>query len=136
MTGIAPRLRWVAVLDLILTAQFILPPVVAGLIGVLLRIEADVMGSERTLAMPDPAWMIFTSIMGILGVTWAAARLVVEDDRLCLIDAVARLCVAALIGYAMMVLSLPLVFGAFIVTEVIGTLATALAWSGRRGVEE
>jgi hypothetical protein len=122
----AHKLRWIAWFDLCVTALFALPFVAMLVIGMLLKLEATLFGPARAVVVPDAPWSIFISIMGVLGVMWAIARLVVEDDRLCLIDAVARLFVAALIGYGLIALSLPLVFAFFILSEVVGALVTWL----------
>jgi hypothetical protein len=126
--AIAARLRWVAWLDLIVTGLFVIPSVAVTVIALLMGLEVELFGSARVAPLPAPPWSIFISLMGVLGVLWATARLIVMDDRLCLLDAVARMVVAALILYGLIKLNLPLIFTAFIVTEFLGTVATALLW--------
>jgi hypothetical protein len=79
-------------------------------------------------ALSIAPWSIFISLMGLLGVVWAMARLIVEDDRLCLIDAIARMFVAGLIIFGLIAMNLPWVFFAFILTELVGTIATLTLW--------
>jgi hypothetical protein len=125
---IAPRLRWVAWLDLVVTGLFVFPAIAHGVIALLLDVELGLFGPGRVVPLPVAPWSIFISLMGILGVVWASARLIVEDDRLCLIDAAARMIVASLIVYGLLLMSLPWVFVGFILTELLGTVATAILW--------
>jgi hypothetical protein len=110
------------------TGVFVLPPIATGVVGVLLTLESRMFGAERVAMMPAPPWSIFISLMGILGVVWALARLIVMDDRLCQIDAIARVFVALLIAWGLFAIELPWVFAAFIATELLGTAATAIVW--------
>jgi hypothetical protein len=126
--SIAPHVRWVAWLDLIVTGAFVIPSIATGVIALLLDLELGLFGPERVTALPVTPWSIFISLMGILGVVWALARLIVEDDRLCLIDAIARMFVAGLIIFGLIAMNLPWVFIAFIVTELLGTVATLTLW--------
>ncbi len=119
----AARLRWIAWFDLGLTALFILPAIAAAFLGALMALENALFGPARVLAMPDAPWFVFISLTGVLGVVWAIARLIVGDERLVLLDAFARLLVAGVILEALLFRGLPLVFGAFIVTELAGTVA-------------
>ncbi len=132
MNRIAPKLRWVAWLDLAVTGVFLFPPLAMMVIKVLLLVEQHVFGDARLALLPSLPWSIFISLMGILGVVWALARLIVSDDRLCQIDAIARLGVATLIAYGLFAMALPWVFAAFIATELLGTVATYIMWSRSR----
>jgi hypothetical protein len=124
----APHVRWVAWLDLIVTGAFVLPSIATGVIALLLDLELSFFGPGRVTALPTAPWSIFISLMGLLGVVWAIARLIVEDDRLCLIDAVARMFVAGLIIFGLIAMNLPWIFFAFILTELVGTIATLILW--------
>ena len=111
-----------------MTGAFVVPSLALAIIALLLDLELNLFGPGRVTALPAHPWSIFISLMGILGVVWAIARLVVEDDRLCLIDAVARMCVAGLIIFGLVAMNLPVVFIGFIVTELVGTIATLALW--------
>jgi hypothetical protein len=121
---IAPKLRWIAWFDLAVTALFIFPPVAAAFLGSLLQMERHAFGPARALPLPAAPWFLFISLTGVLGVVWAAARLITNDDRLVMLDACARLGVATLLVHALFFGGLPLVFVAFIGTELFGSVAT------------
>jgi hypothetical protein len=110
----------IAWFDLGVTALFILPPVAALLLSVLMGLEQQLFGPARVSALPAAQWFIFMSLMGILGVVWAVARLWLNDDRLWYLDAMARCVVALMLVQAIVFSGLPLVFGAFVATELIG----------------
>jgi hypothetical protein len=77
--------------------------------------------------LPQAPWSLFINLMGVLGIVWAIARLVVEDWRLIKIDAAGRIAVAIFIVYGLAVLNLPLLFGAFVISELGGSLIELVA---------
>jgi hypothetical protein len=129
---IGRHVRWIAWLDLAVTSLFIFPAVASAFLALLMTLESAVFGPARVMAAPAASWFIFVSLTGILGVVWAVARLITNDDRLVLLDAGARVAVAALLLEALFFRSLPLVFGAFVATELIGSVVVGALWRAAR----
>jgi hypothetical protein len=127
LNDIAPKLRWIAWFDLFVTALFVLPAIAQAVLGALLSVESLVFGLARVGALPTQPWSVFVSLMGVLGVVWAIARLIVLDDRLCWIDAIARIIVALILVQALLFTGLPHVFWGFVGTELLGSVFTLLA---------
>jgi hypothetical protein len=119
--------RWIAWFDLVVTGAFALPFVAWPLIDIVMQAEGAMFGPTRVHALPQAPWSLFINLMGVLGIVWAIARLVVEDWRLIKIDAAGRIAVAIFIVYGLAVLNLPLLFGAFVISELGGSLIELVA---------
>jgi hypothetical protein len=114
-------IRGWAVLDLTVSALFALPPLAALLLDVLYSLNGRLGGVS--VAPPfEPVHWLFVCLMGGLGVVWAVARIVEPMRKLGLIDAAARLWVAALIAYFVFVRGAPVVLLLFVATELGGAL--------------
>jgi hypothetical protein len=122
-------LRFIAWFDLIVTGVFALPFIAWPLLVLVMQGETALFGQARVHALPQAPWSLFVNLMGILGVIWALARLMVDDRRLVQLDAVGRVAVAVAILYGLFALNLPLLFAAFVVTELGGAALEIVALS-------
>jgi hypothetical protein len=110
-----------AALDLVVCALFVLPPVAAGFLKILLAINGR-LGGTATVPTFEPLHWLFVCLAGALGVAWAVARLLTPLRVLGRVDAFARLWVTALILYLVFVAGAPPVLLAFVATELGGSL--------------
>lgn len=110
-----------AALDLVVTGVFVLPPVAAWFLGVLLDVNAWFGGQARVEDFSDFG-LLFLCLMGTLGVAWALARLIRPSWWLGTIDAVARLWVGTLIIYFVFGRGVPGILLLFVVSEWAGGL--------------
>ncbi len=122
-------LRWIAWFDLAVTGAFALPFIAWPVLDILMQVEGALFGPARVQALPQAPWSLFVNLMGILGVVWALARLIVDDRRLVRLDAAGRVAVAVSILYGLWTLNLPLLFAAFVVTELGGAALEFVALS-------
>jgi hypothetical protein len=122
-----------AALDLVVCALFVLPPVAAAFLRMLLAVNGR-LGGVATLPAFEPLHWLFVCLAGALGVAWAVARLLMPVRLLGRIDAFARLWVAALILYLVFVSGAPPVLLAFVATELGG--AVHQFWSLRGSARE
>ena len=115
--------RGVAWLDMAVTLPFALPFVAEALISIIHFVDRS-FGVATPAAMFEmgPLAMLFTHIMGVLGVVWALARLRTASPFLARIDAAARLAVAVLIALAIAQGATPVLW-LFVLTEVGGSAA-------------
>lgn len=115
--------RGVAWLDMAVTLPFALPFVAEALISIIHFVDRS-FGVATPAAMfeMEPLAMLFTHIMGVLGVVWALARLRTASLFLARIDAAARLAVAVLIALAIAQGATPVLW-LFVLTEVGGSAA-------------
>lgn len=123
----ARSLRWIAWFDLAVTGLFALPFIAWPALSLLMEAEASLFGPARVHALPAAPWSLFVNLMGMLGVLWATARLIVEDRRLWLLDAGGRIVVGLAIIYGLWALGLPWLFAGFVLTEFGGALWTFVA---------
>ncbi|MBW2241502.1 MAG: hypothetical protein JRH01_05905 [Deltaproteobacteria bacterium] len=103
-----------------MTAALAIPPVARGFFELLYRIQGALFETTPLPSLPPVAWL-FVNIAGVLGVVWAIVRIRRPSTSLALTDAIARCFVAALIVYYVVTTPVPLVFLAFVATEVVGT---------------
>ena len=122
-------IRGWALLDLVVTALFALPPLAVVFIKLLYALNGLAGGSPAGPSFDAVHWF-FTCLAGALGVAWAIARLMEPVRTLGLIDAFARLWVAALIGWFVFSRGAPVVLLAFLATELGG--AFHQLWALRR----
>jgi hypothetical protein len=108
--------------DLLVCALFALPNVSAWVIGVLSILNKSLaLGGEILIS---PSAYFFVNFAGLLGVAFNVVMLRSQSASPHLINVVARLGVVILISYQIISSGLPLIFGAFIATEIMGGLAT------------
>jgi hypothetical protein len=119
----------IAWFDLCVTGVFALPFIAWPLLVLVMQGETALFGPARVHALPQAPWSLFVNLMGILGVIWALARLIVADRRLVQLDAAGRVAVAAAIIYGLLALNLPLLFAAFVMTELGGAALEFVALS-------
>ncbi|MFN4354946.1 hypothetical protein [Parvibaculum sp.] len=113
--------KGVAGLDLAVTLPFALPFIADLLIvGIYLLDGLAGFGTPALYFEAGPFGMMFVHIMGVLGVVWALARLRAPSAELARMDAVARLVVAALIVYAIVLGATPVLW-LFVLTEIGGS---------------
>ncbi len=122
-------IRGWALLDLVVTALFALPPLAVAFVKLLYALNGLAGGSTASPPFDALHWF-FACLAGALGVAWAIARLMEPVRALGLIDAFARLWVAALIAWFVFSRGAPVVLLAFLVTELGG--AFHQAWALRR----
>ena len=118
-----------ALLDLAITAPFAVPGLAGPLLALCYRLDATVFAAERAYTPPAPDWLLIASIMGILGVVWALARLQVPDLRLLWIDALARLVVAGVLVW-FVAQGAARIFLTLVITEVGGSALQI--WAARK----
>jgi len=126
-------IRGWAALDLVFCALFALPPLAALLLDVLYSLNGR-LGGVFVAPPFEPVHWLFVCLVGGLGVTWAAARILLPMRLLGRIDGIARLWVCALIAYFVFVRGAPPVLLAFLVTELAGALHQL--WSLRSSARE
>jgi hypothetical protein len=120
--GVASKvIRGWAVLDLVVSAVFAVPPLAALLVGLLYALNGRLGGAAAAPSF-EPVHWLFVCLMGTLGMVWAVGRLVEPVRTLGLIDAVARLWVSALIAYFVFAGGAPVALVLFIATELGGAL--------------
>jgi hypothetical protein len=116
-----PLLKALVRFDLAVTAWFAVP----GLAGLFIRL-VDVLGTTTGLAEPLPPFTAFNlfllNLAGVLGVCWNWAILRTRAFALYQINWVARLVVAALIVYYVVLRDVTPVILVFAVSEVFGSL--------------
>jgi hypothetical protein len=115
----------IIIFDLLVCALFALPGVSAWVIGVLNDInKLLLLGGEISIS---PSAYFFVNFAGLLGVAFNVVMLRSQSAGPHYINVIARSGVVTLIIYHMFDSGLPLIFGVFIVTEIVGGLAT-LYW--------
>lgn len=122
-----------AVLDLVITALLAVPPLAVVFVNILYALNGH-LGGVSARPPFEPVHWLFVCLMGALGVTWAAARILLPMRLLGRVDGIARLWVGALIAYFVFVRGAPPVLLAFLVTELAGALHQL--WSLRSSARE
>ncbi|MGV8996827.1 MAG: hypothetical protein ACOH12_07775 [Parvibaculaceae bacterium] len=109
-------MAWV---DLAITLPFVQPTISYWLIGYIYHLDQQWMMLSHVPVF-DPLTLMFVNIMGVLGVTWAIARIRFPTEDLARLDALARMIVAALIIHAITWGATPILY-VFVFTEVMGS---------------
>jgi hypothetical protein len=128
--GPARTLRWVAASDLAVTAAFAVPPVGAAVVRTLVDLEHRLTGRTRAYPGLDSP---FTPVMGLLGVLWAAERMVRPGTATAAMDAAARVAVAGWVAHSIRRRTVPVTFAGFVATELLGGLVEVGALRRRAG---
>ena len=116
--------RCVAAFDLLVTGCLAAPGFETRFTDALVYFDA-LFGFATPFAPLTPLGLLLANLAGALGVVWALARIAWPLRRLVALDAVARLGVAALIGYSIEVRGVSPVLWAFVATELAGSAAQA-----------
>lgn len=121
MVAVSPLLRAIILYDLIVTACLALP----GISQLFLQI-IDLLGRYTGLAAPlpdfDPFQMFMVNLAGVMGVAWNGLRWKTPVYRLVRFDAWARLAVAALILYYVLLWDVTPVLLLFVFSELFGSV--------------
>lgn len=126
--AIPPLVRSLTWLDLLVCAALATPPTARMLFG-LLQFVSNTAGGQPVQAPIGPD-MFFVNLAGLFGVLWNIAMLTETGPRLHKVDLVARIGVIALIVFHIGQSGLALVFGLFVITELVGG-AAKIAWLSR-----
>ena len=121
-------IRLIILFDLVVCAAFALPNVSGAAIDLMNQMNA-LMAGGPALDMSPPAYF-FVNFAGLLGVSFNALLLKTTLPTPHKINVLARFGVIILISYHLIYSGLPIIFCLFIVTELVGGVAT-LYWLKR-----
>jgi hypothetical protein len=124
--------RMVALFDLLVTAPLALPELSNAWVALLLSGFGFLGSPSAWLPLPLTT-SLFCVLAGILGVLWNGCRLLRPDALLVRADIWGRIAVAAALIYFMVAHQAPVIFWAFVATELGGALIERRALSTMRG---
>ena len=112
-------IRGFAAFDLVVTTLFALPWTAKLVFALIYELHSILIDANAPHVAIDDLTLVFTNIMGVIGIIWAIVRLRTPTREYARYDAIGRLCVAALFLWYIAGTLTP-IFLFFVVTELVG----------------